>query len=615
MSRISEISRQYQRALESSHGKFEALYGERREATEDFYHQFLNRLICPFGDRFRNERVRERLQEAIERFTGTRELSFIAIDGTCQKQPMSEFITFFGGAYGAKGQIKLIAGNHKIEYRRWSLEHDVSMVAWVPVPFARLEEVTPGEGEQFLVTDDEKINLASVHTQIMQLAEIYLALNSIRSSRLEAPHILLMDLSPSSVMAAAAVRQDKVGLAGYPYDRRSLSAADITIAVAHPFSDPFGIPSPKKMDLNRVLVAALAGSPDQPLDLGALASHHGVVEDELKDSADFLARRGVLNRPRLGQPKFTPKVRVDESWAYVKDFFQNLCKRLFQDKDPEALLYMARDADGRERRRWMSPDDLNFLIGVGMRFLVEACWERKVLFYSIAKDSSSKYFSRNFFGVALETGFYPELGSLDVGQLPWTDRIVCEMLPLIDEKLEAPWSTTEFDSAFMTLHRELDPETNRTKVAGVMGRIVNQERLYARSLGQFFLKRDKATPLMGHVVFIERLLTPAWDKPGGPSPPAEMHIDTSELGKFSVYAWKDREQANIGQQVMMYLLSVLTRNHFAEAIGYPDPLHKADWGAKSLGRRAAEIIKSSTHYLAAKPLSKTFRSVRDAARR
>ena len=148
-----------------------------------------------------------------------------------------------------------------------------------------------------------------------------------------------------------------------------------------------------------------------------------------------------------------------------------------------------------------------------------------------------------------------------------------------------------------------------------MGRIVNQERLFARSLGQFFLKRDKATPLMGHVVFIERLLTPAWDAPGASSPPDEILIDTPEIGHFKVLAWKDCDTVNNGQQAMMYLLSVLCRNHFAEAIGYPDPLHKADWGAKTLGRRAADTIKSSMHYLASRPLSKTFRAVRDAARR
>jgi len=120
---------------------------------------------------------------------------------------------------------------------------------------------------------------------------------------------------------------------------------------------------------------------------------------------------------------------------------------------------------------------------------------------------------------------------------------------------------------------------------------------------------------MGHVVFLERLLSPTWDMPGKKNSPSEIHIETTELGRFPVYAWRDNEQKNIGQLVMMYLLSVLTRNHFAEAVGYPDPLHKADWGAKSIGRSVKETIRSSTKLLASKPISRTFRDIRDSRRR
>src|SRR5690606_13065552 len=122
---------------------------------------------------------------------------------------------------------------------------------------------------------------------------------------------------------------------------------------------------------------------------------------------------------------------------------------------------------------------------------------------------------------------------------------------------------------------------------------VNQERLFMRSLGQFFLKRDKRTPLMGHVVFLERLLSPAWDWIGRDEGPAEIPIETRELGRVAPFAWRDHDHVNPGQWVMMYLLSVLTRNHFAEAIGYPDPLHKADWGAKTIGRSVGNLIRSS----------------------
>lgn len=615
MSKVSEISRQYHTALSASHAQYEAMYRDRVGASEGFYRDFFARLVCDFAERFRNERVRARLQERLEKACGTNTLQFVAIDGTCRREVFSDLITFFGGAYGARGELVLNGGAHQLRYKRWSLDHDVSMVAWVPVPFARLEEVTPGQGEQFLVTEEERVNLSAVHVQVMQLAEVFLAYNSVRSSRLEAPHVLLMDLSPSSVLASVARAQDQLGLVGYPYDRRALTDADVTIALAHPFSEHLGIPSAKRMDLHRIAVAALARRPAEPVQLEELAAQHGLEVAEVRNAAEYLVRRGVLHRPRLGAPGYGPAVRVDESWAYVRELFQNICSRLFLDKDPGALQYDAPDEHGVPRRRWMAPDDLGFLIGVGMRLLIEACWERKVLFFGVVKDSSSAYLTRNFLGVALETGFQPELAELQVGMLPWTDRIFCETLPLIDETLEAPWATVEFDSAFMTLHRERVEGTEETRVAGVMGRIVNQERLFARSLGQFFLSRDKRTPLMGHVVFLERLLSPTWDWPGREEGPAEILIDTPLLGHFPVYAWRDRDHPNPGQLAMMYLLSVLTRNHYAEAIGYPDPLHKADWGAKTIGRSVGDTIRSSTQLLAGRPLTRTFRDIRDSRKR
>lgn len=611
MSRISDISHQYKIALETSQGQYEDICRERAQATEEFYRTFFHRLVCNYGERFLDERYRARLQERIGRTLGTNRLQFTAIDGTCRKEQFSDFITFFGGAYGARGEVALTGGSHQINYRRWTLEQDVSMVAWVPVPFARLEEVTPGQGEQFLVTEEERVNLSSVHVQVMQLAEIFLAYNSVRSSRLDAPHVLMMDLSPSSVLASVATSQENIGLVGYPYDRRALTKADITIALAHPLSPQLGIPSPKNMDLHRLFIDRLHHHPNQPVNLGELASEVGVSSDKLSHAADFLIRRGVVKPPTIATQGYQPIVDVTESWAYVRDFFQNVCTRLFLKKDPGALQYDAPDESGRIRRRWMSPDDIGFLIAVGMRLLIEECWERGVLLYGVVKDSSSRYLTRNFLGVALETGFHPELAKLDVGVLPWTDRLFCEHLPDLDESLLAPWSTVEFDSAFMTLHRERIADGEETRVAGVMGRIVNQERLFAKSLAQFYLKRGKRLPLMGHVVFLERLVSPAWDRIGSPDGPAELLIDTPEIGRVLPLAWRDNQQVNTGQAVMMYILSVLTRNHFAEAIGYPDPLHKADWGAKTIGRFVGETIKSSAQFVLNRPLSRTFRDTRD----
>ena len=62
----------------------------------------------------------------------------------------------------------------------------------------------------------------------------------------------------------------------------------------------------------------------------------------------------------------------------------------------------------------------------------------------------------------------------------------------------------------------------------------------------------------------------------------------------------------------MFLLNVLVRNHFPEAIGYPEPLHKADWGAKTMKESIERLLESSWIVEMSDPLQKTFRRVRDS---
>ena len=112
MSKVSEISRQYHDTLAHSRTQYEQMYQDRAGSTEHFYRKFFNRLVCPFAEKFANERFRARLQERIERAIGTDTLQFLAIDGTCRREVFADFVTFFGGAYGARGEVTLTAATH-----------------------------------------------------------------------------------------------------------------------------------------------------------------------------------------------------------------------------------------------------------------------------------------------------------------------------------------------------------------------------------------------------------------------------------------------------------------------------------------------------------------------
>ena len=118
--------------------------------------------------------------------------------------------------------------------------------------------------------------------------------------------------------------------------------------------------------------------------------------------------------------------------------------------------------------------------------------------------------------------------------------------------------------------------------------------------------------LYGHVIFIDRLFIPIIDKNV-----EKVRIDQNKdvLGVVEPILFLDKDKRNGIQDLMMFILDILTRNLYPEVIGYPDPLHKADWGAKSLYKKIKPIIDSSDISLRSNPLHKTLRQLRDELKR
>lgn len=201
--------------------------------------------------------------------------------------------------------------------------------------------------------------------------------------------------------------------------------------------------------------------------------------------------------------------------------------------------------------------------------------------------------------------------------LPWSDRDFLENLVWIDNTLKAPWSTIEFDSVFMTLHLETDRNGKYLIRGGGNKEYSNEiiepnERLFSRSLAQFYLNHSKKIPLYGHVIFIDRLSTPKIDKE---NVKASISQNKYRLGTIEPFIFKDKNQKNPMQDLVMHILDILTQNLYPEIIGYPDPLHKADWGAKSLYKKIKPIIDSSDISLKTDPINKTLRQLRDEVKR
>jgi len=400
---------------------------------------------------------------------------------------------------------------------------------------------------------------------------------------------------------------------GYGVGRRVLDEGDAIVAYAHPFNDELQIPSTKRFRLYNALIAEAVRNRGKPIDVAQFSARNDLtveeIESHFKRNSRVVARIAEYDRV---SKIFRPRFDFQASWWDSVRLFEDICRRLFREKDQEALIYDALDEDDptKTRRRWMSPDDVKFLVAIGLRALIEECWKNRVMLLGIVKDSQSRYFTRNYYGMMRYVSIYDPI---DVKPLPWTDRIVFEDIAYQMPEISVPWSTIEFDSCFMTLHLGRPEGEAEAKPMGVKGDVINQERLFARSLGQFFLRRrsDKAAPLMGHVIFIDRLLHPHWDV----ELCGDTEVKAKELGAIRPFLHRDSTVDNPGQRVAIYFLDTLTRNLFPEAIGYPDPLHKADWGAKTVGRRVAQIIADSEISFRANPLTKALRAIRDEIKR
>jgi len=612
MSAISKILGAYQEALDTSQKRYENLCHERAENAIQFYDAFFFQLIKSYKPLVQDPAGRRRAKRLIDRVFGKDQLRFAAVDGTLYKDILEDYMVFFGASYAVRGELALQGEPPIIRYEKWSSEQDVSMVAYVPIPFAELGDILE---EQFhIVPDHEKINLSNIHSQIMQLAEVFLLYDLADNATLR-PDIMLWDQSLSGVMASTEVGRNRVSLVGYSFMGRKLNLQDIITVYSRPYNLPLGVPSLKEFRFFNYVLARTYESGKVKLD--DIMSETGLSEEYImkKIKPTLLNEQNTRDEDQLvfydpGLKELNLNDKHKESWEYCKGLFRHICEKLFKEKDPSSLTYKKVDFNGEEKTTWMSPSDLKFLIAIGLRALIELSWRYNILLVGIVKDSMSRHFSRNYLGVMREIKEYDFPDVL----LPWTDRTFLESLPFGIEELETPWSTIEFDSVFMTLRavREIKRDgSSQIKIKGVRGDILTTERLFARSLAHFFLTRSKPSPLMGHVIFVDRLVVPGFDDQYWEDVP----IENDDIGKVKAFIFKDKDVENPIQDINIFLLHTLTRNLFPKVIGYPDPLHKADWGAKSLLEKVRIMIKHSNIAILSKPLHRKLRDLRDRVRR
>lgn len=586
----------------------------------DFYDNFLKDKLISFSDYkiFGSPKSTRVIDNARKLFP---KIKFVAIDGTCFKENMDPYMVFFSCAYAVQGEIKINSDHHKVKYEKWSVEQDKSVVSFLPVPYA---DLTNFMQEKDIIDDERKIDFINIHLDLMKLAEIYLAYSmTMGDSR---PNLVLLDQSISSSFNAQGIGR-KPGNDSISFLNKSILGVkidkyDLLIAYTHPYNLDLGMPPPKDFKLSDYIISSLTNASNHRISYDFCLKNIPQTEKAVGDIGriKWIKRRieNYINRDNdvklieFDDNKREIKLNSNyvDSWARTKVLFELICRSLFEEKESNensGMIYTTIE-NGESKKHWFTPDDIKFFLALGYRVLIEACWKYNILLIGIAKDSSTAYFSRNYFNIFQNHNTKNDFEIYDfqdnLGNLPWTDRLLLEAISFFKPDLISPWTTIEMDSAIITLRKKFQSDNQPIiKGSGSNFNIYYPERIFARSLAQFYINRSKTIPTAGHVIFIDRLFLPK----------IERKLKTINLGKPSdmeIFFFKDKSSSNIIQEIMIFLLDILTKNLFPEVIGYPDPLHKADWGAKSLGDKIRPMIKSSQIILKGNPLIKKLRTLR-----
>lgn len=613
-SNVSGVFNLYDKALRMTRTRIENRVRESTVELEDFYAQFLKDLVIKYSDLFSREAFRRDMHTELEDRYKTPTLRFWAIDGACKKIDTSDLAVFYGGSYVVKGKLELQSNPPLLSYHESEPEDDSSLVAYLPLS---PEDITVLDPEnRFFVDDSERIATSGLDTSLMLLAEIYMCYRGTNGP--DRPHIILWDHSLSSVLANATPNVTELRFAGVEIGGEHIWYPELLVGYSKPWNRELDVPSRKSHRLWERLIAKLYESNEKTVDLEIFSKDVKLPLETVINQVKIIWERDKYGRLNEGRNppdalvKRTGNIIVLNSYyvnstSKIERMFNFFCDKLFQEKDPSILIYTFMDEEGKNKNRFLSQDEISFLLAIGLRLTFEHAWKNMVTLIGVSKDSAASYFTNHYLGVMRHVGAF----DFQPKRIPATDRLTFERLPFIDDSIDGPWSSTEFDAIFMTLRMKKDFDVDKPSMQGVRGNVLVQPNLIMKSLAQFkFDRNGGGEPLMSHVIFVDRLVAPQ------SQPPARINITTGdrELGTIDPFVQLSSKNIDHEGEILMYLLSVLTRNVFPEVIGYPEPLHHADRGAKSVLRMVEPMLRSSEWLNRANPIHRTVRQIREGRR-
>lgn len=553
-------------------------------------------------------------RETANKFFGTDEVPFAAVDGTEYARPLFDLVVFFGGSYAARGTIRYVDnGPPTVEYEDHFLKSGRALSSCVPVYVNEVPEIDqsliqPGEVSEISLTrpltDEAIANNSTVANWIMTFSEFYLAYRLAREDN--GPRILLLDRSLATMLASLIYDTSRRklwttngALFGLDIDGIPLDVNDLAYARHYLDNPQLDLP-PARGDYLRYR-CLLEIEKSGPLTLAALCPRLGIKEEDRQKRVERFLQKSVKEgflEETVGT--FSLKDRYRKTWPRIRKLVETLGHRMFEEQTKQNPLRVMKKGD----LHWLTTQDLAFLTLFALNLLVEECWKKRILLLGLTKDTAARDLKNHVLPVMVSNFLWKsDLTQEQLSRIPNTDRMLLQTLSVFNHDLiPVPWSLIEYDSAFLMIVPDF--EKRKGYVGGAIRNKITPERLFLKSYIQ--LSQTAYDPqLRSNVLLLDRLVYPEFDlRPD--SRIGFTHSYGSADEPIRPIVFQTNKMANPIQELVILTLSSMTSNSIPELFGHNKPLFIADKVAKWHNEEMRRIIDTTGKWLMNSPKLRHF---------
>ncbi len=508
-------------------------------------------------------------------FFGRDEVQYIAVDGTCSVDQHLDLLVFYVGAFGYSGTLRFEDDDIKVGDAAPMNRSSAAVSASIPLSEEDAATVFGQRTESGTEVDVESERLPN---SVMHLAEYYIALKAVLSG--DQFRVVLLDRPLAGdvahlVWSTRDLVQDHLSvLEGMETPSGRVTNFDLELSRLLVANPELEIPSPRSQLLKFAAIISLFDGSEmtlaQMLDkVGSGRSHLPVLREDLRelDSAYHVFEGGADGDER----KFKLKAGVKDYRERVVSAALAVADHVFNPKSEHPLRIKA----GPDRtERWITADDLDYLVLILVLELTRRAWSEGVLPIGLTKDSAA---------AELVKSVVPLLRSSRAVELAHdlpnfnSDKMLLQTDSVVNAaSVPTPWHTVDIDAAFRTMVPVADESLPRgeARARGAYRNVIYPERVFVKTYMQLWSSRNDPA-VRSHVFTFDRPAYAAFDHWGD----LVVHNKDNEIDERVVPILNLREESAM-TNLAMSILFEMSGEVVPEALGHNYPLFLADKKAK-----------------------------------